>query len=163
GRVREHFESGVSFRLPYLLTTKKNRFVGIDSVDVNVGRLVAHHFIRPLKEDDVVFRKNGISSDDHVNNLEIICNSELGRRTGRLSTSRAVVQLDAETLESIDEFRSIREAGRETYLSHEAVRMNILGRTRVAGGMYKFMYVEDYERMISSETKACNKTLEISS
>lgn len=46
----------------------------------------------------------------------------------------------------IEEYRSAREAGRKTFLSYQAVLDNCNGKTKIAGGVYKFMFVSDYDR-----------------
>lgn len=150
GRVQRVYSYGTKFLLPYQRKGKGNLFVKTKFKDkygeYKVGKLVAEHFIKELNPGENVIRKNGIITDDYVLNLDIVNNTKLGKMTGYKSNSKPVVQLDPDTLEVINEFRSVREAGRECYLSHEAVRHNCIGKSKTSGG-YIFMFADEYEEV----------------
>lgn len=151
GRVKRLYKKHESFMLPTRPKPNgrlfiKARFKG-DYKDYSRAKLVAHHFIRPAKPGEFLIHRNGVNTDDYVDNLEYITREEIGRRFGPRSRSRAVVQLDPDTMEMIDEFKSAREAGRKCYLSYQAVVNNCHGKTRLAGGMYKFMFSDEYEKL----------------
>lgn len=150
GRVKRIFGNGNEMlMMPFLRLQRGNLHIKIWFLgkykDHNVGHIVAHHFIRPRKPKERLTRKNGILTDDFVGNLEYVTKQELGKRTGRQARSEPVVQLDLETKELLNEFRSIREAGEKCFISYEAIRLNCHGKTRHSGG-YKFMFAEDYEK-----------------
>lgn len=149
GRIKRIYKSTERFCLPFQRKGRGNLFVKITFLDVykehKVGHIVAHHFLRQRRENERLIHKNGIITDDYAGNLEYVTKQELGRKTGYKSRSMPVVQLDLETFEVINEFRSIREAARECYIAHEAIRMNCLGLTKHSGG-YKFMFLDDYEK-----------------
>ncbi|MDH8003018.1 hypothetical protein [Bacillus cereus] len=69
-----------------------------------------------------------------------------GKMTGGKSKGKPVIQLDMNTREVIDEFRSAREAGRRCFLSYQAVLDNCNHKSRTSGG-YIFMFAEEYERL----------------
>lgn len=117
-----------------------------------VSMLVGVHFVGAPKPGEVLRHKNGIITDDFSGNLEYISREKLGRITGALSKSKPVVQLDRETKEVLGEFRSAREAGRECYLSSQAILDNCNKKSKTSGG-YLFMFLEDYERMYCSKSK----------
>ncbi len=150
GRVKRIFKSSERFCLPFLRgRSRNNLFVKIQFLnryaDIKVAHVVAHHFIRPRNTGDVVYRKNGIVTDDYAGNLKYISKEELGRLTGFKAKSKPVVKICLESQEVIDEYRSAREAGRNNYLSYQAVLDNCNGVSRLAGGM-KFMFSENYEK-----------------
>lgn len=126
----------------------KVKFNGVYTAQ-KVAQLVAFHFLGEPKSGQVVFHKNLIVTDDWVGNLEYISKQKLGKRTGQLSKGRAVVQLDPETLEPINEYRSAREAGRQTFLSYQAVTDRCNGR--VKNRDYVFMWADEYEKIIDLE------------
>lgn len=117
--------------------------------DWDVSHLVAYHFIGIRREGHVVRRKNGIKTDNFAGNLEYISRKELGVLTGPLSRSKPVVQFDAETMEIIDEYRSVREAGRRTFTSYQSVLDNCNGKTKVTAGNYKFRFLDEFEELVN--------------
>lgn len=141
-----------SFIMPYLHKGSGNLRVKVsfkgEYKQYEVAHLVAQHFIGQREKGKSVRRKNGIKTDNYAGNLEYISTRKLGEMTGPLSTSRSVIQLDAETLEPVEEFRSARAAGRQNFMSYQTVLDNCKGKSNVAAGSYKFMFVEDYERRI---------------
>ncbi|SEQ22805.1 NUMOD4 motif-containing protein [Virgibacillus subterraneus] len=151
GRVKRQSKQHQRLILPFRRKDKGVLFVKVRYNDkygeYQVSRLVADHFIGDLEPGKVVYHKNRIRTDDHVANLKYITRSELGKIVGYSSRSIAIVQLDPETNELLGEYRSIREAGRKCYLSHEAIRHNLMRKSEVSGG-YVFMYADDYERAV---------------
>src|SRR5690625_1110168 len=126
GRVKRIYKSGKErFMMPFQRKGVGNLFVKakFDGKygDHKAGHLVAAHFIRDPKPGEAVIRKNGIITDDYVLNLEYVTNQELGRMTGYKSNSKAVVQLEEDTMELVNEYRSAREAGRNYFLSYQAI------------------------------------------
>lgn len=155
GRVKIIYKSVERFAMPFRKNDEGNlqvkiRFKG-KYQDHVVGHLVAHHFIRPRKQNERLFRKNGIRTDDFVGNLEYVSLQELGKRTGKLAKSKVVVKLCVHSLEWLDEYRSAREAGRQNYMSYQTVLESCHGRTKVVNGKYMFMFLEDYEEMSEDE------------
>lgn len=118
------------------------KFLGEDKRR-QVRDVVAHHFIRPKKQGEIATTKNGIKSDDYAGNLEYVSQKEHMQRIRK--TGKRVVQLDAESGEYINDYRSIEEAARKLFLSRNTVWSNLNDLIKVSGG-FKFLYYEDYER-----------------
>lgn len=88
--------------------------------DYNVAKLVIESFIRKLNNNEVVYHKNQIISDNRLQNLEIITRQEAGKRTGSISKRKAVILLNDEN-DIIKVFQSAREAGKFLYMSGQTV------------------------------------------
>jgi len=151
GRVKRVCKDKEKLLLPYLKKSEglleiKVLFNGIHQ-RCKVGRLVAEHFIGPSKEGYVLVHSNGIKTDDHCSNLKYIIKSQMGKKYGGNSRSKPVVQLHPDTREVIGEFRSAREAGRECYLSYQAVTDNCNYKSKKSGG-YIFMWESEYKRLL---------------
>lgn len=150
GRFKRVYKNNkIAFLLPYILKRSGLLHIKVKFNEVykqyRIANLVAHHFVGSPKDGEVLHHKNLIKTDNYSGNLEYISRKALGAKTGQLSTSKAVVQLDKETLEVIDEFRSAREAGRQCFLSYQAVLDNCNHKSKSSGG-YLFMFLEEYER-----------------
>jgi hypothetical protein len=150
GRVKKQYKTVTRFILPVLKKEKgylevKVTFQGKHG-RYRLGRLVAHHFLGKAKEGYVIHYKNRIKTDCSVKNLKYMTLSEHGRKTGPRSKSKPVVQIDAATLEVVNEYRSAREAGRKCFISYQAVLDNCNGKTKYCGdGAYLYRFLEDYE------------------
>ena len=150
GRFKRVYKNkNIAFLLPYLLKRPGLLHIKVRFNDVykqyRVANLVALHFVGVPKDGEVLHHKNLIKTDNYSGNLEYISRKSLGAKTGQLSTSKPVVQLDKDTLEIIDEFRSVREAGRQCFLSYQAVLDNCNHKSKSSGG-YLFMFLEEYEQ-----------------
>ncbi len=156
GRIKRIYQNGNErFMMPFLRKRSGNlhvkaRFLG-KYTDHKVGHIVAHHFIGERNEGMRLIRKNGIVTDDYAGNLEYVTVYDLGKRTGYLSRNKPIVQLDYETNELLGEFESIREAGRELFISHETIRLNVNGESDRCLD-FKFMCAEEYERSYAYAT-----------
>jgi hypothetical protein len=155
GRFKRVCENGkVNFMLPFLKKSSKRKNYLLVKLtfnkvakDYDVAKLVARHFIEEPKPGEVLFHKNLIKTDNFSGNLEYISREKLGKRTGGLSKSKPVVQLNKDTLEVLGEFKSAREAGRQCFVSYQAVMDNCNKKTKVCGGYYIFMWEEEYEKL----------------
>lgn len=146
-RVYKNVDPG--FIMPFMRKQCGNLFVKVDFQGIykayKVSHLVAYHYIGKPSPGISVRRKNGIRTDNFAGNLEYVSKQALGRDTGALSKSKPVIQLCKKTMQPIEEYRSAREAGRRTFTSYQTVLDNCNGKTKVAAGTYKFMFLDDYE------------------
>ena len=122
GRFRKFYKH----KYRYLKTFKKGSMYAIKLTingkgkDYNVAKLVTKFFNRSLKEQEVVYHRNGIISDNRLCNLEIIPRAEAGKRTGWQSRRKAIVMLDKNGI--IDKiFKGTRDAADKLFISRQTV------------------------------------------
>jgi hypothetical protein len=148
GRFQRVYKKKTTFLLPYLRKQSGQLHIKVRFSakygEYKIANLVAKHFVGSPKIGEVLHHKNLILTDNFSGNLEFISMQSLGKKTGFKSKSKPTIQLDKDTLEIINEYRSAREAGRECYLSYQAVLDNCNHKTRTSGG-YVFMFSEEYE------------------
>jgi len=100
-----------------------------------VHRLVAEAFLKPPENNNmVVYHKNELIRDNHVDNLEWITLKELGKKSGAIQRSIPVIQLDTKTGEIINFYKSIAAAARDNYVHKETICQVIRGKLKTAAG-----------------------------
>lgn len=57
--------------------------------------LIARTFLGPVPDGAVPYHKNGMQSENHINNIAYIPRQELGKLTGYSSRNKIVVKLDS--------------------------------------------------------------------
>ncbi|MFT9496623.1 NUMOD4 domain-containing protein [Anaerosolibacter sp.] len=124
---------------PYL---RKNKWLKI-KVDFNgkykeheVHKIVAAVFLeKPPKPGMVLYHKNGFVTDNYAGNLDWITRRKLGEKCGGLnSRSIPVIQLDAETGEIINFYKSIGAAARDNFIHKQSICDAIKGRSKTSAG-----------------------------
>ena len=83
GNVRRALKRGYKALHPYIKTANGRRVVKLNCKEQVVMKLMQITFIGELSPGVVTYHKNGIITDDALNNIGIITRSELGRLTGR--------------------------------------------------------------------------------
>ena len=71
--------------------------------------------------------------DNRVDNLKWMKPNELTKFPQRMNR-QSVIKIDPVTLEELEYYPSIREAGRQENLSHETIRLCLKGKQKTAGG-----------------------------
>lgn len=89
--------------------------------DCLVGYLVAITWIGPPPKDMVAYHKNGIISDNRVENIGYITRSELGRISGDKTSKRNIVFKIDSNGNVVEIYRSARAAARDNYMSHQTM------------------------------------------
>lgn len=90
----------------------------------------------------------GSKYNNHVSNIKWVNKKECQRYNGRSNgRSKAVYKLDAKTLEILEDYDGIREAGRENYLDHKWISIAAKDISKLSGG-FKWCLVENYETTI---------------
>ena len=113
-----------------------------------VHKLVASHF---LKEPIIqVNHKNGIKTDNNIDNLEYVTLHENilhswinGLSKGKYKNvgnhARKIIQLDKDTGEELKVFESVYEASEKLGITNTSIQNCLKGRSRTSGG-YKWKY-----------------------
>ena len=78
-------------------------------------------YFRGMDPGSVLFHKNGLEADYHVNNLLPVTRAELGKATYRNYRARCVEKVDPGTGLVIQIYTSAREAGRKNFCSYQAI------------------------------------------
>jgi hypothetical protein len=105
---------------------------------VYVHKIMAEIFLEPGNEGEVIWHKNGLITDNYAGNLEWITRKELGRRTGgKSSRSVPVLQIDPNTNEVVNFYKSIAAAARDNYIHKATICLAIKGKLKTAAG-YKW-------------------------
>lgn len=146
GRVRKKLKKGYRYLKPF---KKRNMYV----VKINyeafiISRLVANAFIRPLTKEDRIYHKNKLEFDNFYRNLKIMSAKDIGKRTGYISRSRAVVEV--KNNEIVRRWRSSREAGRKLFISFQTICDYC--NNKVKKPMLNLMWEDDYfEKVLGEE------------
>jgi len=115
-----------------------------------VMSLIARTFLGPCPEGCVPYHRNGVQSDNYLNNIAYIKRAELGRMTGQRSRQQAVAKIDSSG-EIVEVYRSAREAGRENYLSYQTVIDRCNGKVKSAFAPDGYAYAwEDSTKSMKS-------------
>jgi len=125
GRFRRLYKSkGPRLLMPY---RKKNKWlvVKIHGKEVEIHKLVAHAFLE-VPEGKCIYHKNENIWYNHVSNIGFATRKELGEMFGGSSSKGIPVsKIDLDTGEVLDEYDNMAVAGRENYMSREAIRLAI--------------------------------------
>lgn len=102
-----------------------NRFMvkltsGGVSKEIPAATVILLTFRGPCPKGMVPHHRNGIRSDNRLDNLEYIGCQELGRKTGHKSRSQPVFKV-SEDGEVVEVYRSAREAARHNHMSYQVV------------------------------------------
>ena len=154
GRVKRVYKATPAFSLPYgskMPTKKKYAHIKLKLADgtfkeMRLRNVVAEVFLKERPENSCLVHKNGDYWDCSVWNLKWVNRSELAKKTGGKSRSKAVVQVDENTLEVINWWSSARETARDEniFISHQAITDRCNGKVKSRYEGY-FMWEEDYE------------------
>lgn len=82
--------------------------------------LIAKTFLGPVPPGMVPYHKNGLQSDNYLNNIAYITRQELGTRTGSRSRRKPVVKLDTSG-QDVAFYRSARQAAKENFMSYQTI------------------------------------------
>lgn len=105
--------------------------------ELKISKLVASCFEIKGKGNQI-YHINKNQWDNSATNLKYVTHRDLIKIPQRLSM-HSVIKLDPKTLEELEYYPSIREAGRCEFISHEAIRMCVKGIQKTAGG-FKWAY-----------------------
>ncbi|QST02214.1 hypothetical protein IMZ31_22435 (plasmid) [Pontibacillus sp. ALD_SL1] len=137
GRFKRVMKKGEKFLLPYCKKTSGYMCVKVPYNGVykehKVCNLVGIHFLGGPYKGYVLRHKNGIKTEDNVFNLHYITIQESNRLNGAKTKALPVVCYDAETFSVRGEYRSVKEAGVNEYVSRQTVLDNCYRKTNREG------------------------------
>lgn len=136
GAIRRTLKKGWKELRPYKKKSNGRSAVKLNCKEVEVKKMMQITFIGDIPEGTVTYHKNGMLTDNALNNIGIITRQELGRKSGRRNgCETSIVKIDSNG-QIVDFYRSVREAGRKNYMSYQT----ILDRL---GGKVKSLYAPD--------------------
>lgn len=83
-------------------------------------QVIAKTFLGPVPAGMVPYHKNGVQSDNYLNNIAYITRRELGNKTGARSKRKPVVKLDTSG-QDVAFYRSARQAAKENFMSYQTI------------------------------------------
>lgn len=127
GNVRRVFESGKTRNL----TAYHKKMSGSQRMVVKLTKdgkskeeiliqVIAKTFLGPVPAGMVPYHKNGVQSDNYLNNIAYITRQELGKKTGARSKRKPVVKLDTSG-QDVAFYRSARQAAKENFMSYQTI------------------------------------------
>lgn len=149
GRVRKFYK----YNYRHLKTFRKGSIqivkltINGKGKDYNVAKLVVEAFVSKLKDNEVVYHKNGVIADNELSNLEILTRTEAGRRTGWQSRRKGIVMLNDEGIISRI-FKGTRDAADKLFISRQTV--SDYCNKKVINPMYKLYWADE---LIEEEEK----------
>lgn len=111
-----------------------------------VHKLMELTYMPPAPPGKVLYHKNGVKTDNWINNLAHISRHELGKKTGAKSRRKPVLKLDHDG-EIVETYTSAREAGKANFMSYQTIidRCNGKVKSKFAPDGYQYIWDEDYE------------------
>lgn len=91
--------------------------------------LIAKTFLGPAPDGAVPYHKNGLRSENHINNIAYISRQELGKLTGYSSRNKIVVKLNS-CGQDVEYYRSAREAAKKNFMSYQTVMDRCNGKVK---------------------------------
>lgn len=85
-----------------------------------VSRLVAEAWFKEFNESLSVIHIDGNRNNNDIANLKLLTKSELGRRTGHLSSSKPIARYNRDG-KLVNVYRSVRRAAKEVGVSYQTV------------------------------------------
>lgn len=149
GNIRRALKNGRYKDLhPYTKSSNGRRAVKLNCKEVVVMKLMQITFIGELKQGYVTYHKNGILTDDALNNIGITTRLELGKMTGTWNDSEfSIVKIDSNG-EIVDFYKSAREAGRKNHMAYQTILDRINGRVKSLYAPDGYVYVKDKDSAI---------------
>ena len=164
GQIRRVYDSGKTrYMTQYSkkMTGSKRLVVKLTksgtSKEVIAMQVIAAAFLGPCPDGCVLHHINGCQSENHVNNLEYITKEKLGKLTGARSGQKSVIKID-KMKQTVDVYRSAREAGRQNYMSYQTVLDRCNGNVKKAFAPDGYEYAwEDSKGSVSDALRRIEK------
>ena len=158
GEIRRKLKKGWKMLHPYRKKANGRTAVKLNCKEQVVMKLMQITFIGDLPEGKVIYHKNGIITDDTLNNIGITTRQELGRLTGRGNGRSMVVVKISENGEIVEYYRSVREAGRMNHMSYQTVRNYVKGTAKGVFAPDGYAYCMDDDRQIGKTIRRIERS-----
>lgn len=147
GNVRRVCKHKMRILKPYIKKTSSNgRYVvhltnNGKTVEAIVAQLVADAFLGKRPKGYIAVHKNGIQSDNFVNNIEYISKKDSGNKFGRNSRRRTVCKID-NTGNIVEFYPSARECAKHNFMSYQTIidRCNLKCKSVFAPDGYAYSW-----------------------
>ena len=140
-KTTNYEHKGITKILKQSYTEKKYLKVNINGKPKRVHRLIAKTFLENYDENLEVNHKNGIKTDNRVENLEMVTAKQNSwhRHYVLKKCVKSVKQIDKNTNKIVNRYPSISEAERITGIDHTCIINVCKGKQKTAGN-YKWEY-----------------------
>ena len=149
GQIVHAYRSGkVRLMTQYLSHNKFAVKLTADGIpkEIPAATLILLTFKGSCPEGMVPHHKNGIKSDNRLDNLGYIQRGELGRKTGKGSRSQSVIKMDRDG-NAVEVYYSAREAARKNNMSYQTVIDRCNGRVKKPFALDGHTYVWEDSRV----------------
>lgn len=141
-RTINYEHKGIIRELKQSYNEKGYLYVNINGKPKRVHRLIAKTFLKDYDDGLEVNHKNGIKSDNRIENLEMVTSRQNSwhRHYILKKCIIPVRQIDKITNQVIKVYSSISEAERQTRINHTCI-INVCKGKQQTAGKYKWEYV----------------------
>jgi hypothetical protein len=124
GRVRKIFKRGAMRVIKPIINNNavSIRICARDGKrsEFRIVRLMKITFFPDKPAHHCGLHKNGIKTDNWINNLIFMSRSEIGKKTGAMSSAKSVLKID-QSGQEVAIYKSAREAARHNYMSYQTL------------------------------------------
>ena len=153
GNVRRVYKSGKTrLMTSYIKKSTRNKRYVIKMTKNGKAKeetlidIMAKTFLGERPIDYVPYHKNGIQSDNYINNIAYISRKNLGKLTGEKSRRKPVAKIDANG-EIVEFYSSAREAARKNYMSYQTIADRCNGKCKSAFAPDGYAYAWEDEKV----------------
>lgn len=159
GDVRRLYKHCKRLMTPYVKKTSNNKRIIVKLTDFNgkskectLANIVAQAFLECPDMSYRVVHKNGIQTDNYVQNLQYMSMSEIGKRYGASSNRIPVAKIDKNG-EVVEFYSSARESARKNYMSYQTIIDRCNGKCKSLFAPDGFAYCWDEDKDINKITR----------
>ena len=156
--IRRKLKKGWKMLHPYRKKENGRTAVKLNCKEQIVMKLMQITFIGDLQEGKVTYHKNGIITDDTLNNIGIITRQKLGRLTGKKNGRCSVIVKINENGEIVEYHKSAREAGRMNHMAYQTVMNYVKGTAKGVFAPDGYAYCLDDDREIGKTIRRIERS-----